>query len=97
MIFVEYQFFSKGTPMHVDPLSTDAFNALLRGHKWWVYLPSDVYEFDEELTCDEICSDYDKYKDVNNTNIRKSLIGNQKNAMWFSHILPQIRLRHIYL
>ena len=81
--------------MHVDPLSTDAFNALFRGHKWWVYLPSDVYEFDEELACDETCSDYDKYEDVNNANVRKSLIGNQKNAMWFSHILPQIRLRYI--
>lgn len=68
--------------MHVDPLSTDAFNALFRGHKWWVYLPGDVYEFDEELTCDLTCSDYNKYEGLENM---------KKNALWFSHILPQIR------
>ena len=54
--------------MHVDPLSTDAFNALFRGHKWWVYLPSDLYEFEEELTCDESCSDFDEYEDSKNRN-----------------------------
>ena len=74
--------------MHTDPYSTDAFNALIRGHKWWVYLPSDVYEFDDELTCDEACSDFDEYD--NSTN-RKSFMKDQKNALWFAHILPQIR------
>ena len=77
--------------MHVDPLSTDAFNALFRGHKWWVYLPSDIYEFDDELSCDESCSDLDKYVNVTNPNLRENLIGDQKNALWFAHILPQIR------
>ena len=78
----------KGTPLHVDPLSTDAFNALIRGHKWWVYLPSDVYEFDDELTCDDVCSDFDEYDNFTN---RKSLTKDQKNSLWFAHILPQIR------
>ena len=77
--------------MHVDPISTDAFNALFRGHKWWVYLPSDVYELIEEFTCDESCSDLDKYEGVNDTTVKNSVMGNQKNALWFSHILPQIR------
>ena len=81
----------KGTPMHVDPAATDAFNALIVGYKWWVYFPADIYEFDEELTCDEACSDFDKYEDVKNINFKNSLIGNQKNALWFNHILPQIR------
>ena len=77
--------------MHVDPLSTDAFNALFRGHKWWVYLPSDIYEFDEELTCDENCSDFNKYTNVSNSMTRKSLIAQQRHELWFAHILPQIR------
>ena len=74
--------------MHVDPISTDAFNALLRGHKWWVYFPSDVYEFDEELTCDESCSDFDQYE---NSKHNKSLTQDQKNSLWFAHMLPQLR------
>ena len=74
--------------MHVDPFSTDAFNALFRGHKWWVYFPSDVYELDDELTCDESCSDFDEYE--NSTN-GKSLMSDQQNSLWFAHILPQIR------
>ena len=82
--------------MHVDPLSTDAFNALFRGHKWWVYLPSDIYEFDDELSCDESCSDLDNYENVQDPDVRNSLIAQetaqeQKNALWFAHILPQIR------
>ena len=74
--------------MHVDPESTDAFNALFRGHKWWVYLPSDVYEFDEDLTCDENCSDFDEYE---NSTKKKALMKDQQNSLWFAHILPQIR------
>ena len=77
--------------MHVDPLSTDAFNALFRGHKWWVYLPNDVYEFNDELTCDETCSDYNKHDVGNITNVKQPVRGTEKNALWFSHILPQIR------
>ena len=74
--------------MHVDPISTDSFNALLCGHKWWVYFPSDVYEFDEELTCDESCSDFDQYE---NSKHNKSLTQDQKNSLWFAHMLPQLR------
>ena len=80
----------KGTPVHVDPLSTDAFNALFRGHKWWVYFPSDVYEFDDELTCDKTCSDFDKHAGGNNKTVKQP-VANKKNALWFAHILPQIR------
>ena len=77
--------------MHVDPDSTDAFNALFRGHKWWVYFPSDIYEFDEELSCDESCSEFDDYEGINNPKIKDSLMGTQRNALWFAHVLPQIR------
>ena len=91
MVGLRCQIYLIGTHMHVDPLATDAFNALFRGHKWWVYLPSDIYEFDDDLTCDEACSDLDTYEGIDNKNIRKSLMANQKNLLWFAHILPQIR------
>ena len=89
--FVVYKLYLKGTAMHVDPDSTDAFNALFRGHKWWVYFPSDIYEFDEELSCDESCSEFDDYEGINNPKIKDSLMGTQRNALWFAHVLPQIR------
>ena len=89
--FVVYKLYLKGTAMHVDPDSTDAFNALFRGHKWWVYFPSDIYEFDEELSCDESCSEFDDYEGISNPKIKDSLMGTQRNALWFAHVLPQIR------
>ena len=61
--------------MHVDPDWTDAFNALIRGEKWWVTLPKDLYEFKDEFLCDPNCSDQ-----------RWSFVG-----PWFTHIMPQIR------
>ena len=64
--------------MHIDPLLTDAFNALLSGAKWWVSLPKDLYEFKDELTCDNLCSDV-PYN-------FQSLVG-----VWFIHIMPKIR------
>ena len=64
--------------MHIDPLLTDAFNALISGEKWWVSLPKDLYEFRDEFKCDSLCSDVPN-------NFHK-LIG-----VWFVHILPQIR------
>ena len=67
-----------GTKMHIDPLLTDAFNALISGEKWWVSLPKDLYEFRDEFKCDSLCSDVPN-------NFHK-LIG-----VWFVHILPQIR------
>ena len=67
-----------GTEMHIDPLLTDAFNALISGEKWWVSLPKDLYEFRDEFKCDSLCSDV--------PNNFHRLIG-----VWFIHIMPQIR------
>ena len=71
--------------MHVDPTATDAFNALLRGHKWWVYLPKDLYEFDVELSCDASCSDSVKY--ANNDERSED----RQTTLWYKHMLPQLR------
>ena len=66
--------------MHMDPLYTDAFNALTKGEKWWVSMPKDLYEFPEELTCSKTCSE--KIADLNYHNDVK---------LWYLHILPQLR------
>ena len=78
--------------MHVDPISTDAFNALFRGHKWWVYFPKDVYEFEKELTCDEKCSDFDQHQYIHNKKLKEDLNLDYKHELWLQNILPQIRL-----
>ena len=64
--------------MHMDPEYTDAFNALIQGEKWWLSLPKDFYEFNEEFTCEKQCS-----VDLNNFQ--------SKISVWYSHMLPQIR------
>ncbi|XP_059079459.1 uncharacterized protein LOC131877717 [Tigriopus californicus] len=43
-----------GTHVHHDPELTDAWNALLYGHKAWVLFPADVYA--EDYECDDFCS-----------------------------------------
>ena len=67
-----------GTKMHVDTVLADAFNALIRGEKWWVVLPKDLYEFRDEYSCDPKCSEpFDNFQRI--------------TGVWFTHILPQIR------
>lgn len=67
--------------MHVDPLFTDAFNALVKGEKWWVSMPKDLYEFSEEFTCSKTCSE------------RIAPVVNYNNdiKLWYLHMLPQLR------
>ena len=79
---------SSGTLLHVDPKGTDAFNALFVGHKWWVVLPKDIYEFDDELSCDEKCSDV-ATNGQENTQSEVDL--DVSIVIWLKHILPQIR------
>ena len=68
-----------GTGMHADPLYTDAFNGLLKGKKWWVSMPKDLYEFPDEFSCLKHCSEE---LSVNYHNDVK---------LWYLHILPQLR------
>ena len=69
-----------GTPLHIDPIYTDAFNSLLKGEKWWVVLPKDLYEFSTELSCLDTCSETTDF-----TNGVK---------LWYSHIFPQLRYNY---
>ena len=67
-----------GTNMHIDPSVTDAYNGLISGHKWWIYLPKDLYEFMDEYSCDESCSDPETR-------------GIFSIEAWYHTIYPQIR------
>ncbi len=64
--------------MHKDPEATDAYNGLVYGHKWWVWLPKDLMEYKREYTCDPKCSD-------------KQVDHKTKVGVWNLHILPQLR------
>jgi hypothetical protein len=64
--------------MHIDPSVTDAYNGLIYGHKWWVYLSKDYYEFKDEWSCDPACSD-DDTKDI------------YLSEAWYHTIYPQMR------
>ena len=69
--------------MHVDPEWSDAFNALIRGEKWWVSLPRDLYEFKDEFLCDPKCSDpSDNFQGI---------------GAWFTHMMPQIRYIYAHI
>ncbi len=71
--------------MHMDPSVTDAYNSLVFGHKWWVCLPRDFYEFTDQWSCDKQCSDPDT-EDI------------YLSEAWFHTIYPQIRYfdSHLY-
>mmetsp|Transcript_14596 Transcript_14596/g.30708 ORF Transcript_14596/g.30708 Transcript_14596/m.30708 type:complete len:780 (+) Transcript_14596:290-2629(+) len=44
-----------GTDPHMDPLGTDAWNTVIKGHKWWIVYPERVTD-EEDLECDDECS-----------------------------------------
>ena len=77
-----------GTPLHADPGFTDAFNTIFAGHKWWVFLPKDIYELENEMRCDVKCSNIPK---LVGDNPKGELDKDMMNILWFRHILPQIR------
>ena len=68
-----------GTGMHSDLLYTDSFNGLLKGKKWWVLMPRDIYEFPQDYSCLKHCSE------------ELSLNYHNDVKLWFLHILPQLR------
>jgi len=46
---------NSGTDAHMDPISTDAWNTVLQGHKWWVIFPDTVNKT-RHMKCDASCS-----------------------------------------
>lgn len=46
--------FGSGTKSHIDPFSSDAWNTLIKGHKWWIIYPEGVA--DRETFCEGGCS-----------------------------------------
>lgn len=74
--------FGPGTSIHLDPWVTDAINALLVGHKWWVFLPKDVYEYHKELTCDMECSDIPKLTFGPDKNLGSPQDTDVQNMLW---------------
>ena len=66
--------------MHIDPFYTDAFNGLIMGDKWWISLPRDFYEYNEDFTCDKQCSEHSE-----------GINSHRNIAMWYHYMLPQIR------
>jgi len=49
--------FGSGTKSHIDPFSSDAWNSLIRGHKWWIIYPEGVT--DRDTFCEGACSSED--------------------------------------
>ena len=44
-----------GTHPHRDPFATDAWNTVIRGHKWWILYPS-IIEHPRSIQCHTSCS-----------------------------------------
>jgi len=44
-----------GTHPHMDPYSTDAWNSIISGHKWWIIYPTSVTD-EEDIECSDVCS-----------------------------------------
>ena len=62
----------------MDPSVTDAYNSLILGHKWWIHLSKDFYEFNLDWTCDPTCSS-NHTDDMYNS------------EAWYNTIYPQMR------
>ncbi|KAL7545918.1 hypothetical protein ACHAWF_012569 [Thalassiosira exigua] len=45
-----------GAMPHLDPVRTDAWNALVSGRKWWVLYPRGAAQDEDSVNCDEACS-----------------------------------------
>ena len=52
---------NSGTEAHMDPVSTDAWNSIVQGHKWWVIFP-DTVDKNRHMSCDTACSYYKNTK-----------------------------------
>ena len=57
-------------------------------------MPTDVYEYETELSCDKSCSDLAQAVTTDDDHPVEDT--DQHNMLWYKHILPQIRGRRFY-